>query len=150
MTAPEGPPEPSVESRAAMLSHELTELRALARRAEARAPAWLRPHAPENRLPVVAAILVAIGLQLSIPDKYGLHPRWLIPALELILLIVLSVINPIRLNRATTLGKYASLALVAAITLDNGVSAALLAHDIITTPATGGDGAGLLASGGAT
>ena len=49
---------------------------------EAHLPAWLRPSGPENRLPVAAAIVVAVGLQLAIPDKYGLHPRWLIPALD--------------------------------------------------------------------
>jgi hypothetical protein len=111
-------------------------------------PSWLRPGHVENRIPVAAAIAVAVGLQLAIPDKYGLHPRWLIPALELVLLAVLTAINPVHLTRATTLGKYASLAAVAAITLDNGFSAGLLDHDILTTKASG-DALGLLASGAA-
>jgi hypothetical protein len=112
------------------------------------APWWMRPGDAENRLPVAAAITVAVGLQLALPDRYGLNPQWLIPALELVLLAVLTVINPVRLTRATWLGKWASLAAVAGITLDNAISAGLLDHDILTSKASG-DAIGLLASGAA-
>ncbi len=112
-------------------------------------PSWLCPGEPENRLPVAAAILVAVGLQLALPNKYGVHPRWVIPTLELLLLVVLTVINPVRLARATTVGKYTALAVVAAITLDNGISAGLLDHDILTATGASGDAIGLLGSGAA-
>ncbi|KXP00665.1 hypothetical protein [Tsukamurella pseudospumae] len=111
-------------------------------------PAWLRPTGPENRLPVAAAILVAVALQLTLPDKYGLHPRWLMPGLELVLLVVLTAINPIRLTRTTKVGRYASLTLVAAITVDNSCSAGFLNYDILTAKASG-DALGLMASGAA-
>ncbi len=111
-------------------------------------PAWLRPTEPENRLPVAAAILAAVALQWALPDKYGLHPRWLMPVLELVLLGVLVGLNPIRLTRATRAGRYASFALVAAITVDNTTSAALLNHAILTGKASG-DASGLLAAGAA-
>jgi hypothetical protein len=87
-------------------------------------------------------------MQYAIPDKYGLHPRWLIPTLELVLLVPLVALNPVRLTRSTTLGKYASLAVVAAITMDNGLSAAFLDYDILTGKASG-DATGLIASGAA-
>ena len=86
-------------------------------------PAWLRATSPENRLPVAVAIAVAITLQLRLPDRYGLHPRWLVPGLEVVLLVILSALNPVRLNRSSRLGRLASIGVVAAITLDNGVSA---------------------------
>jgi len=111
-------------------------------------PAWCRPGSPENRLPVVVAVAVAVALQLEIPNKYGLHPRWLIPSLELALLALLTAINPVRLERSTVVGKYASLILVAAITVDNGISAGLLDHEILTTKASG-DALGLMGSGAA-
>ena len=111
-------------------------------------PAWLRPTDPENRLPAVVAILVAIGLQLAIPDKYGLHPRWLLPALEFVLLAVLVAINPIRFTRVTRVGRPGSLLLVAAITVDNGCSAGFLDRSILTGQASG-DALGLLGSGAA-
>ena len=111
-------------------------------------PSWLRPSSPENRFPLMLAILAAVALQLALPDKYGVRPRWVIPTLELVLLVVLTVLNPIRLNRATTLGRWASLALVAAVTIDNGLSAGILDHDILIGKASG-DATGLLASGAA-
>jgi len=109
-------------------------------------PHWLRPTTPENRVPVAAAIITAVVLQLALPPKYGLHPRWLLPGLELLLLAILTGLNPIRLTRRTRLGRSASLALVAAITLDNGFSAGFLDYDILTGKASG-DASGLLASG---
>ncbi len=59
-------------------------------------PSWLRPHPGENRLPVTLAVTAAAVLQATIGHKYGLRPIWLVPALELVLLVVLMVINPIR------------------------------------------------------
>ncbi len=111
-------------------------------------PGWLRPSDPENRVPVMIAIVAAIGMQSAIPAKYGLHPRWFIPGLEAVLLVALTALNPVRMTRSTTLGKYASLALVAAITIDNGFSAGFLDYDILTSKASG-DASGLLASGAA-
>ena len=112
-----------------------------------RVPAWLRPTDPENRLPAAGAILAAVVMQLVIPSKYGLQPRLLLPALELASLALLTALNPVRLNRSTALGKYASLLVVAAITLDNTASACFLAYDIVTGKASG-DATGLLSSGG--
>ncbi len=46
-------------------------------------PAWLRVTRGENRWPVAVAIVVAIGLQLALPDRLVLaDPRWLLPGLE--------------------------------------------------------------------
>jgi hypothetical protein len=50
-------------------------------------PAWLRVTPGENRWPVAAAIVVAIGLQLALPDRLTLQSRWLLPVLELAMLI---------------------------------------------------------------
>lgn len=111
-------------------------------------PAWLRATSPENRLPVAAAIAVAVALQLALPDRYGLRPRWLIPGLEVVLLVILSVLNPVRLNRSTRLGRLASIGLVAAITIDNAISAVGLDYSILKGH-TGQDAVGLLGSGAA-
>ena len=111
-------------------------------RLEEHVPAWLRHTRGENRLPLAGAILVAAGLQLALPDRFGLHPRWLLPALELALFVPLTILNPIRLTRATRVGRYLSIALVAAISIDNGLSAGFLDYDLVTSKA--GDSAGPL------
>jgi hypothetical protein len=104
----------------------------LASDAEHHVPSWLRPGAPENRWPVVIAILAAVVIQHSIPVQYTVVPRWPLVGMELLLLLVLLLINPVRLSRPTTVGKWASLALTAAITIDNTASAVVLAKRILS------------------
>jgi hypothetical protein len=111
-------------------------------------PAWLRPTGAENRLPVAASIVVAIALQVSLSGRFGLHPRWLLPLLEVAMLAVLTAINPVRLSRPTRVGRYLTMALAGAITVDNVVSAFLLDYAIVTGK-TGNDAIGLLSAGAA-
>ena len=100
--------------------------------AEHHVPSWLKPNSPESRLPVLLAIMAAIVLQRAIPAPYTVVPRWPLVGLELLLLIVLLVINPVRLSRRTTVGKWASLILTAAITIDNTTSAIVLDYRILS------------------
>jgi hypothetical protein len=116
--------------------------------AEHHVPSWLRPGEPESRLPVVFAIVAAIVLQHAIPKSYTVVPRVPLIVLELLLLLVLLVINPVRLTRRTTIGKWSSLALIAAITFDNTASAAILDYRILTGEVSN-DPAVLLGSGAA-
>lgn len=133
--------------RAHELERLVERLRAEVDRVESNVvPGWLRPGRSENRIPLLFAILCAVALQLAIPARYGLHPRWLLPGLELVLLAALTVINPVRLTRQTAIGRYASLALVVAISTDNAFSAAFLDYDILSGRASG-DATKLLASG---
>src|SRR4051812_47135541 len=104
----------------------------LASDAEHRVPSWLRPGDPENRWPVLIAIFAAIVIQHSIPLQYTVLPRWPLIIMELLLLVVLLVINPVRLSRQTTVGRSASLVLTAAITVDNTASAIVLAKRILS------------------
>jgi hypothetical protein len=98
----------------------------LASGAEHRIPSWLRPGDPESRLPVLTALIVAIMLQLAIPKSYTVVPRWPLIALEVLLVVVLVVLNPLRMSRQTTFGRWASYTLLAAITVDNTLSAVVL------------------------
>jgi hypothetical protein len=140
---PEPGPTPAAPAR-----RRIAQLLAEIEHTEAHVPAWLRATSPENRLPVGLAMLVAIALQLRLPDRYGLQPRWLMAALELVLLGILTAINPIRLNRSTRLGRLASIAVVAAITIDNGIAAGSLDLHIVRG-STGLSAIGLLATGAA-
>jgi hypothetical protein len=115
---------------------------------EEHTPSWLRPHNPENRLPVLAAMLVAMSLQLSVADAYVLHPRWLLFGLESVLLVVLTALNPVRLTRQPKLSRRFSIALVAGISIDNAISSVLLDENILAGR-TGKDAVSLLGSGAA-
>jgi uncharacterized membrane protein len=109
-------------------------------------PAWLRPTAGENRWPVAGAILVAIGLQIALPDRLSLLNRWLLPVLELALLIALLIAVPRRYNKRSRPLRAASLTLTGLITLANGWSAALLVVGLVA--GTEGEDAGPLLSAG--
>jgi len=108
----------------------------------------MRATRAENRLPVAAVVCLAIALQVALPDRLVLRPRLLLPALEVVLLVVLVAVNPIRLSREHPVIRSASLILTGAITLENAVSAAFLVHDLVSGSASN-DAAGLLGSGAA-
>lgn len=112
-----------------------------------RQPAWRRVTPGEGRWPSVAAIVVAISLQVVLPDRLILHPRWLLPGLEVGLLALLVVANPVRLERRHPALRVAAYALVAAMTAANTGSAVLLVDRLLTGRA--GDNATVLIGSGA-
>ena len=50
-------------------------------------PAWRRATDGEHRLPVAAAVALAIALQLVLPKHLAIRPTWLLPSLEGLLLV---------------------------------------------------------------
>jgi uncharacterized membrane protein len=96
-----------------------------------RVPAWLRVTRGESRWPAAAAMLIAIGLQLSLPNRLTLQSRWLLPGVELVLLAVLIVANPGRLNKESRILRGASLTLSGLLSLANAWSAALLVLSLV-------------------
>ena len=96
---------------------------------------------------MLIALIVGIALQLAIPRSYTVVPRWPLIALELLLVVVLVGLNPVRLTRQT-LGRWASYVLLAAITVDNTLSALMLDNRILSGEVSN-KAAVLLGSGGA-
>jgi uncharacterized membrane protein len=111
-------------------------------------PAWMRVTKGEQRLPVAVAILVAVVLQLVLPDRLAIHPIWLLPGLELVLFVVLTVANPVRITREHPLLRVASLALIVLISLANAWSVIQLVLGLLRAQ-LGEDAGPLLASGAA-
>jgi hypothetical protein len=87
----------------------------------------------EARLPAAVAVLVAIALYALLPETLLVLPRFLIPALGVLLLIALVVVNPKRLTRQTHLSRIASLAMVALIGLANTVSLVMLLRALLAS-----------------
>ena len=94
-------------------------------------PAWLRQTDGENRLPVAAAVVLAAAAQLALPEALTLGPRWVMPAIELVLLVALSIANPVRLQREHPLLRVVALALVVCLIVANTGSAALLIRSLL-------------------
>src|SRR5207302_10959409 len=57
-------------------------------------PAWRRVTQGEPRWPVAVGVLCAIGMQLALPIRVTFQHQWVLPAVELTMLVVLIVANP--------------------------------------------------------
>jgi hypothetical protein len=111
-------------------------------------PAWRRRTQGELRWPVALTTALGIGLQVAVPDKLVLvSPAWIFPAAQGVLLILLIMANPRRIDRQSTIMRMLGLVLAAMLSLANGWSVVRLAVGI--TQGTLGQKAGqLLITGG--
>ncbi len=102
--------------------------------------AWGVPSRSEHRWPASVAVLVAIALQVVLPERViqGLGPRWLIPTLEGALLVALVISNPGHINRESTILRRMSLTLIALISLANVIALGELVRDLLEHTNAGG------------
>ena len=112
-------------------------------------PAWKRPTDGEARWQVAVAVAVAVALQLPLPDRLVLvHPAWLLPVVEGLLLLVLVMANPRRINRESRALRLLGLTLAALLSLANAWSVAQLVTGLVQGR-EGGAAGPLLVTGGA-
>ena len=113
-------------------------------------PVWRRKTRGEPRWPVSVSVIVAIVLQVLLPDQLTLRPLpvYLLPVLEGAVLVGLAIANPVRIERRGTFVRWASLVLIFLITVANAASAILLIREILRGHA-GSTAGPLLASGAA-
>ena len=102
-------------------------------RAEARTRHPRHERRGEARLPGVLATLVAIALYLALPQQLLFAPRFVMPGLELLLLIPLIAVNPKRMTRQTRVSRVLSLTLVALIAGSNLFALGMLVHDLVSS-----------------
>ena len=97
---------------------------------------------------MAAAVLVSVAMQLSLPDRHVLSPSVLFPTVEVLLLVVLVIGDPGRVDRRSPVLKRVTVGLVIVMTVDNLAGVTELVRDILD----GSDrdnGTVLLATGGA-
>ena len=97
---------------------------------------------------MAAAVLVSVAMQLSLPDRHVLSPSVLFPTVEVLLLVVLVIGDPGRIDRQSPVLRRLTVGLVIVMTLDNLAGVTELVRDILD----GSDrdnGTVLLATGGA-
>jgi uncharacterized membrane protein len=93
--------------------------------------AWGYPSQPESRIPASAAVLAAVVLYVTLPDRYTLGPGWLFPVLELAMLVALATAVPVRHSRETKLHRAASIALIGVVNVANVASLVLLITSLL-------------------
>ena len=113
-------------------------------------PAWRRVTEGEARWQVSLAVTVAILLQLPVSGRLALvRPTWHLPVLEALVAIGLIIANPRRINRESVMLRYASLTLIALISLTNAWSAGRLIWEIVHKSHSTSSATTLLVTGGA-
>ena len=85
----------------------------------------------EHRFPAALAIVVGVALYAALPSDLTIGSRFVIPGLELALLVPVLAFNPHRLERQTRLSRALSLALVVVIGIANLVSLVLLIRALV-------------------
>jgi uncharacterized membrane protein len=96
------------------------------------------PAASEPFWPAQATVLGAIALQLLLPDRLTIGPRWLIPGLEAALLIGMFMATPRQLEHEHTGRRRAALGLTAFVSAANIYSLAALTHYLLHHNPPGG------------
>ena len=94
-------------------------------------PAWQEVTRVESRIPVTVTMAVAIALMAVLPDRIANHPRWLVPGLASVLLIVVLVVNPMRIDANSRRLRPIAFALLAVISIGNAISAGRLIVDLV-------------------
>jgi hypothetical protein len=93
--------------------------------------ATVSPVLGEKRWPMALTLLVAIALPFLLPQRFSLGPRWIVPALEALLLVALMVTDPGRIDRRSTVVRGLSIALVAILVIGAAGVTARLVVDLI-------------------
>jgi uncharacterized membrane protein len=86
----------------------------------------------EHWWPVAAAMIVVAGLHVALPASYRVHPVWLFPAIVVVLLAVLVIGDPGRIDRQKAWLRIATGIVIAVITLANVSAAVRLVVEILT------------------
>jgi hypothetical protein len=115
--------------RESLPMHLRRELGRLDRRVAEGDPLW----------PAQLAVGVAIGLRLTLSQQLVIGPKWLVPAVEGLLLLALVVVSPRRASRVGWRHQRGLLwAALGLVTLTYLVSLGLLVHYLVTGGAAGG------------
>jgi uncharacterized membrane protein len=86
---------------------------------------------PEPRWPASLAVLAAMAMYATLPERYAIGPTWLVPALEGILLIGLTIKAPRRHQDEAAVLRSGALVLIALISFTNIVDLALLIDSLL-------------------
>ena len=89
------------------------------------------PGVVESVWPAQLTVLVAIILQLSLPERLTVGPRWLLPALEAALAVGLAAATPRQLEHDHPVRRRIAIILVAIVSAANIYSLAALTHYLL-------------------
>jgi uncharacterized membrane protein len=95
------------------------------------AAAWGLPGQPESRWPATLAVVAAVALYVTLPDRLTLGPTWLLPILEAAVIVPLFIDAPRRDATEQLWHRAAAIALIALVNLANVISLVLLIRGLL-------------------
>jgi uncharacterized membrane protein len=99
------------------------------------------PARGESRLPPLLTVIAAIALQVLLPPRLVVGPKWVLPALEGLMVVALVIISPQRKVRANhPASRRISIAIAALVSLANATSLGLLTHYLLHHNVSNGRG----------
>lgn len=113
-------------------------------------PPYPPPPGGEPHWPPQLTILLTILLQVVLPDRLLAGPKWLFPAIEGVLLLVLFLSAPQRLEAPHSIRRMLAMTTTAVVSLANAISLVLLAHLLLNKGlSSGSQGHALIVAGSA-
>ena len=109
-------------------------------------PFWHHRHEGEQRWPVTAVVLIVIFLQVNLPSSLNIQFPVIVCIIELALLAVIMLLNPIRINHHLPTPRTLGLILAGLMTICNLVSTGRLISALLHGGVT--DASSLVISGG--
>lgn len=94
-------------------------------------PAWQRVTQGEPQWPVSVAVVVAIALQLLLPERVAFRPRWLLPSLQGLMLLGIVVANPFKITAESARLRVATIGLICVSSVANAWSAGRLVLHLV-------------------
>ena len=91
----------------------------------------------EHKWPVLATILGAFALYLLLPESISFFPRWLVPAVGLVVLVPLTLVNPMRITRETAWSRWVGIGFAIALALVNQVYVIIIVTELVNGQADG-------------
>ena len=90
-----------------------------------------RTESGERRWPMALAVLTAVVLQVALPDRHVVHPTYLFPISEVILLVALILGDPGRIDRTSNVLRRLTIVLILILTIDNLLAVVTLVDGIL-------------------
>ena len=91
----------------------------------------------ERRWPVFVVTMGAFLLYLLLPGSITFFPPWVVPAVGLVAVAPLVILNPRRLNRQTTWSRWAGILFAAGLALVNQIYVILIVIELVNGKANG-------------
>ncbi len=98
--------------------------------------AWGLVSSGETRWPAALAMVGALMLQIRLPEKLTVGPRWMLPAIEALVLVTLLIVSPTKFDETSRDVRFVSLGLIAILSIANATTLGLLMHNLLKSGST--------------